>query len=202
MLDKRNSIAQFCDWIKGVVQIHVANKSDSHTFKTVARRFLLVWTNLGARVLKALKHIKTANSSSKKSHSKATLFNGFYIFSFIFKITGSFHLIQLLLNEFILHEIERMVLEESIKELMLNMVHSQPTELPDISFMDSLGPDFLSNPNLIQTHYDDEEEEDAENNEEDVRMNRDQSNAKGTALLPFWEKIHYTEKRLRLAVTV
>ena len=53
--------------------------------------------------------------------------------------SGSFHLMQLLLNEHILHEVERLVCEDSMKELMLNMVNAQATELSDSSFIDSLG---------------------------------------------------------------
>lgn len=60
----------------------------------------------------------------------------FYMNSFS---PGSFHLIQLLLNEHILHEVERLVCEDSMKELMLNMVNAQATELSDSSFIDSLG---------------------------------------------------------------
>ncbi len=37
----------------------------------------------------------------------------------------SFQLLQVLLNEFLLHEVERLVCENSMKELMLNMVNSQ-----------------------------------------------------------------------------
>ena len=59
-------------------------------------------------------------------------------------------MVQLMLNEYILHEIERLVSEDSMKELMVNMVNAQATELSDSSFIDSLGPDFLSNPNVFQ----------------------------------------------------
>ena len=68
--------------------------------------------------------------------------------------SGSFHLIHLLLNEYILHEIERLVSEKSMRELMINFVNGhQPPELPESNFIESLGPDFLSNPNLIRTQY-------------------------------------------------
>ena len=60
-------------------------------------------------------------------------------------------MLQLMLNEYILHEVERLVCEDSMRELMLNMVNSQATELSDSSFIDSLGPDFLSNPNVFQS---------------------------------------------------
>lgn len=53
-----------------------------------------------------------------------------------------------MLNEFLLHEIEKLLCEDSMKELMLNMVNCQATELSDSSFIDSLGPDFLSKPNF------------------------------------------------------
>ncbi len=66
---------------------------------------------------------------------------------------GSFHLLQLLLNEFILHEVERLVSEDSMHELMVNMVNSQATELSDSAFVESLGLDFLSNPNIFHGHY-------------------------------------------------
>jgi hypothetical protein len=50
-----------------------------------------------------------------------------------------------------LHEIERLVSEKSMRELMINFVNGhQPSELPDSNFIESLGPDFLSNPNLIR----------------------------------------------------
>ena len=65
--------------------------------------------------------------------------------------SGHFYLVQLMLNEFILHEIERLVCEDSMRELMLNMVNAQATELSDSSFIDSLGPDFLSHPSFYQT---------------------------------------------------
>jgi hypothetical protein len=58
-----------------------------------------------------------------------------------------------MLNEYILHEIERLVCEDSMKELMLNMVNAQATELSDSSFIDSFGQDFLSSPNLFYGHY-------------------------------------------------
>lgn len=69
----------------------------------------------------------------------------------VYYFPGAFHLLQLMLNEYILHEIERMVCEDSMKELMLNMVNAQATELSDSSFIDSLGLDFLSNPNVFQS---------------------------------------------------
>ncbi len=63
-------------------------------------------------------------------------------------------MIHLLLNEYILHEIERLVSDKSMQELMINFVNGhQPSELPDSNFIDSLEPDFLSNPNLIRSQY-------------------------------------------------
>ena len=38
---------------------------------------------------------------------------------------GTFHLVQLMLNEHILHDIERLVSEDSMRELMFNMVNAQ-----------------------------------------------------------------------------
>lgn len=57
---------------------------------------------------------------------------------------GAFNTLHLLLNEYLLHEIERMVCEDSMKELMVNMVSAQASELSDASFIEWLGPDFLS----------------------------------------------------------
>ena len=68
-------------------------------------------------------------------------------------LTDSFHLVQLMLNEYILHEIERLVCEHSMTELMVNMMNAQATELSDSSFIDSFGQDFLSSPNLFHGHY-------------------------------------------------
>lgn len=65
-----------------------------------------------------------------------------------------------MMNEYLLHEIERLVCEDSMKELMLNMVNSQATELSDSSFIDSLGPDFLSSPSVFQSEVVDEEGQD------------------------------------------
>ncbi len=39
--------------------------------------------------------------------------------------TGSFQVLHLLLNEYLLHEVERLVSEEAMRELMINMVNSQ-----------------------------------------------------------------------------
>jgi hypothetical protein len=64
-------------------------------------------------------------------------------------LAGSFHLLHLLLNEFIVHEVERLMYEDSTRELMLNLMNAQASELSDSSFADTLGPDFLSNTDLF-----------------------------------------------------
>ena len=45
-----------------------------------------------------------------------------------------------------MHEVERVLSEDSLRELMLTMVsaHDHAAELSDSAFADSLGPDFLS----------------------------------------------------------
>lgn len=127
LLKQRASMAEICTWMIRVVETHVQGTTSSETagLVTACRRFILMWNTLSTKVLCAAKQ------------QGAT-------------ISSTFHLMQLLLNELILHEIERLVSDDSMQELMVNiMTAHQPSELSDSAFLDSLGADFLSSPNYL-----------------------------------------------------
>ncbi len=172
MLTQRRPVAQLCQWITGLVETHVKPSSQITSSSDEAqqqqqqqtnlvcklRRLLSTWQSVTAKLIHQLQLIRTAGQDHSSASSMTSSLSKFFRNNFSFRnfckqyfyFTGSFQLLHLLLNEFLLHEVERLVCEDSMRELMVNMVNSQATELPDSAFVESLGPDFLSNPGFHQ----------------------------------------------------
>ncbi len=134
-------MAQFCLWTSGLVDKYTKVNAESVGLTSRIRRFLVIWSSLSTKLLRQLKQLKPTSAGSTSSTSTSS------------SSASSFHILQLLLHEYILHEIEHLVCEDSFRELMFNMVNAQAPELSDSSFIDSFGQDFLSNPNLFHGHY-------------------------------------------------
>ena len=128
MLLHKHPVSQFCFWMCGICRNNLSSGGSGNILPKI-KRFLTAFTAISAKILRQIKVLKPVSSAS------------------------SFQILYLLMNEFTLHEVELFINEESMKELMVNMVNSQATELSDSAFTDYLGSDFLSNPDLLQSHH-------------------------------------------------
>ena len=60
-----------------------------------------------------------------------------------------------MINEYILHEVECLACDGSMRELMMSMMNGHsPTEFSDCSFLEAFGPDFLTSQNLAKPYED------------------------------------------------
>ncbi|XP_053211492.1 LOW QUALITY PROTEIN: uncharacterized protein LOC128395114 [Panonychus citri] len=105
LLEDESPIEAYFDWLNALVQYCIINTSSNlrYTFKENSKQFLSTWSTFASRII----HELSLNSAP----------------SF-----GSFHLLRLLFDEYLLYIMEYCQIDEYIMELMANINHDLPPQ--------------------------------------------------------------------------
>ncbi|XP_074602165.1 uncharacterized protein LOC141855878 [Brevipalpus obovatus] len=127
LLEDEIQIEGYFEWINHLVRHCIIKSTEKYliTPKEDSKRFLLTWSSFGARIIREM----TINSAP----------------SF-----GSFHLLRLLFDEYLLHILEYCQIDEYITELMASIDHDRAPHLLEDCFGGTTCDDSIA---LASEHY-------------------------------------------------
>jgi len=135
MLERKACMADICEWINDLIERHLTSRIAPNSSANAgagglvgaAKKFLETWSTVSNGIFREL------CDSQGHRHSS----NG--------EAKSSLRLLQVMTNEYVLHEVECLICDGSMRDMMFNMMNGvNPTDLPDTSFVEAFGPDFLT----------------------------------------------------------
>ncbi|XP_023220771.1 transcription factor RFX4-like, partial [Centruroides sculpturatus] len=108
LLEEEGSMEAYVEWLEALVNkcILLPSSNASISVRRLASQFLLTWSAFGTRVIRDM-----------TLHSAASF--------------GSFHLLRLMFDDYVLFLVETIHIEEQVKEFLRNIANDMPPQIPD-----------------------------------------------------------------------